>query len=358
MDVMRFAVAAISLAGALLASTILVSADAMIPLSGDPLTITSGKVSGTRLSSGVKAYLGIPFAKPPTGELRWKSPQPVSWDGIWNADRKGPECIQVLRAHDINHYFGEEPTSEDCLYLNLWAPAEAKASDGRPVIVFIYGGGGTLGSSGMANYGGENMAKRGAIFVNFNYRVGMLGYMAHPELTQEQGGHSGNYGYLDQNAVLKWLRDNIAKFGGDPEQGCYHRPVVWRRRGCRPDHQPVVEGSVPRRDDDQRVQFRWRRPDRRRGPAGRWREGRPRTAEAPWRSGPRRHAQCPGRPDPGASGGKPAWPARVRRSGARGHRRLFLDRHQGSRPSPRTRRATCLSSPAPTATTSIRRATR
>jgi para-nitrobenzyl esterase len=124
----------------------------------------------------------------------------------------------VLRAHDINHYFGEEPTSEDCLYLNLWAPAEAKPGDGRPVIVFIYGGGGTLGSSGMANYGGENMARRGAIFVNFNYRVGMLGYMAHPELTQEQGGHSGNYGYLDQNAALKWVRANIAKFGGDPDK--------------------------------------------------------------------------------------------------------------------------------------------
>ena len=103
-----------------------------MPLSGDPLTITSGKVSGTRLSSGVKAYLGIPFAKPPTGELRWKPPQPISWDGIWNADRKGPECIQVLRAHDINHYFGEEPTSEDCLYLNLWAPAEAKPGDEPP----------------------------------------------------------------------------------------------------------------------------------------------------------------------------------------------------------------------------------
>ena len=131
---------------------------------------------------------------------------------------KGPECIQVLRAHDINHYFGEEATGEDCLYLNLWAPAEAKAGDDRPVIVFIYGGGGTIGSAGMANYGGEDMAKRGAIFVNFNYRVGMLGYMAHPELTKEQGGHSGNYGYLDQNAALKWVHDNIAKFGGDPDK--------------------------------------------------------------------------------------------------------------------------------------------
>ena len=218
MGLTQFATAAISLSCALLASTTFVSADAMMPLPGDPVAISSGKVSGTRLSSGVKAYLGIPFAKPPTGELRWKPPQPISWGGIWNADRKGPECIQVLRAHDINHYFGEEATSEDCLYLNLWAPAEAKAGDARPVIVFIYGGGGTLGSSGMANYGGENMAKRGAIFVNFNYRVGMLGYMAHPELTKEQGGHSGNYGYLDQNAALKWIHDNIAKFGGDPNK--------------------------------------------------------------------------------------------------------------------------------------------
>src|SRR6476659_9308547 len=123
------AIGAISLAGALLASTSLVSADAMMPLPGDPVATSSGKVSGTRLSSGVKAYLGIPFAKPPTGELRWKPPQPIGWDGVWNADRKGPECIQVLRAHDINHYFGEEPTSEDCLYLNLWAPAEARPGD-------------------------------------------------------------------------------------------------------------------------------------------------------------------------------------------------------------------------------------
>jgi para-nitrobenzyl esterase len=214
----RSAIGAISLVGTLFAATTFVLADAMMPLPGDPVATASGKIAGTRLNSGVKAYLGVPFAKPPTGDLRWKPPQPIGWDGVWNADRRGAECIQVLRAHDINHYFGEEATSEDCLYLNLWAPAEAKPGDGRPVIVFIYGGGGTLGSSGMANYGGENIAKRGAIFVNFNYRVGMLGYMAHPELTQEQGGHSGNYGYLDQNAVLNWVHDNIAKFGGDPNK--------------------------------------------------------------------------------------------------------------------------------------------
>jgi para-nitrobenzyl esterase len=214
----RSAIGAISLVWTLFAAMTLVLADAMMPLPGDPVATASGKIAGTRLNSGVKAYLGVPFAKPPTGDLRWKPPQPIDWDGVWNADRRGAECIQVLRAHDINHYFGEEATSEDCLYLNLWAPAEAKPGDARPVVVFIYGGGGTLGSSGMANYGGENIAKRGAIFVNFNYRVGMLGYMAHPELTQEQGGHSGNYGYLDQNAALKWVHDNIAKFGGDPNK--------------------------------------------------------------------------------------------------------------------------------------------
>lgn len=207
--------------GALLAAVTSVSwstaqAGPMIAIAGDPVATASGQVAGTRLASGVKAYLGVPFAKPPTGDLRWRPPQPVSWQGVWNADRKGPECMQVLRPHDINHYFGEEPSGEDCLYMNIWTPGDAKAGDKRPVVVFIYGGGGTIGSSGMANYDGENMARRGAIFVNFNYRVGLLGYMAHPELTREQGGHSGNYGYLDQNAALKWIRDNIAQFGGDP----------------------------------------------------------------------------------------------------------------------------------------------
>ena len=190
----------------------------MIPNAGDPVETTGGKLSGTRLPSGVKAYLGVPFARPPVQDLRWRAPQPMRWEGIWNADRKGPECIQVLRPHNINHYFGEEPTGEDCLYLNLWTPAQAKAGDRLPVIVFIYGGGGTIGSSGMANYDGENVARRGAIFVNFNYRVGLLGFMAHPELSREQGGHSGNYGFMDQTAALQWVRDNVARFGGDPDK--------------------------------------------------------------------------------------------------------------------------------------------
>jgi para-nitrobenzyl esterase len=194
------------------------SSGSMRPVAGDPVATHSGTISGTRLASGVRAYLGIPYAKPPVGDLRWTPPQPMQWDGIWNADRTGPECIQVLRPHNINHYFSEEPTGEDCLYLNLWVPPNTSASDKLPVVVFIYGGGGTVGSSGMAVYSGERVAEHGAIFVSFNYRVGILGFLAHPELTREQGGHSGNYGYLDQNAALRWVHDNIAAFGGDPSK--------------------------------------------------------------------------------------------------------------------------------------------
>jgi len=180
--------------------------------------IDSGALAGRILDSGVRAWLGVPFAQPPVRDLRWKEAQPISWQGVYNADRKMAQCPQVLRPHNINHYFGEEPTSEDCLYMNIWAPPGSNADSKLPVIVFIYGGGGTIGSSGMANYDGEQVARRGAVFVNFNYRLGILGFMAHPELTREQGGHSGNYGYLDQHAALKWIQRNIARFGGDPGQ--------------------------------------------------------------------------------------------------------------------------------------------
>ncbi len=184
---------------------------------GDPVAVDGGQVAGKVLASGVKAYFGVPFAAAPVRELRWKEPQaPKPWKGVYNADRKMPECIQVLRPHNINHYFGEEATSEDCLYMNVWAPPGATATSKLPVIVFIYGGGGTIGSSGSALYDGEQVATRGAVFVNFNYRVGIFGFMAHPDLTKEAGGHSGNYGYLDQSFALKWINRNIAKFGGDP----------------------------------------------------------------------------------------------------------------------------------------------
>jgi para-nitrobenzyl esterase len=205
------------LAIASLATAQLAQAAAMQPIAGDPVATDSGRIAGTQLPAGIRAYLGIPFAAPPVRALRWAAPQPIHWDGVWNADRKGAACIQVLRPHNINHYFGEEATSEDCLTLNLWTP-EKSSEKNLPVVVFLYGGGFTIGSSGMANYDGAALAARGAVAINFNYRVGAFGFMAHPELSREAGGHSGNYGLMDQIAALRWVRANVARFGGDPDR--------------------------------------------------------------------------------------------------------------------------------------------
>ena len=185
------------------------------PIPGDPVAIDTGRLSGKLLPSGVRAYFGVPFAAPPTGELRWREPQARElWNGVYNADRFAPECIQILRPHNINHYFGEEATSEDCLYLNIWAPPKA---DKAPVILWLYGGGLSIGSASMPNYGGENLAKKGVVYVTAGYRIGALGFMAHPELTAASSHHSsGNYGHLDQIAALQWIQRNIERFGGDP----------------------------------------------------------------------------------------------------------------------------------------------
>lgn len=190
------------------------------PIPGDPVTLESGRVAGKLLGSGVRAYLGVPYAAAPTGALRWREPQPVkSWTGVYNADRFAPECIQILRPHNINHYFGEEATSEDCLYLNLWLPPTAASGARLPVIVWIYGGGLSIGSAGMANYSGEKLAEKGIVFVSLGYRVGAFGFMSHPGLTAESPFRaSGNYGYLDQVAALQWVRANIHRFGGDPSR--------------------------------------------------------------------------------------------------------------------------------------------
>ncbi|WP_068078517.1 carboxylesterase/lipase family protein [Novosphingobium lentum] len=184
-------------------------------LEAQPLRIDGGLIEGTALPSGVNAWLGVPFAAPPVRDLRWKPPQPVpAWHGTYHADRFAPECLQPLRSPRQNHYFGNEATSEDCLYLNIWAPRAAKK---LPVIVWIYGGGFTIGSASMANYSGEPLAKAGVVRVNLAYRVGALGFLAHPELSRESGyGGSGNYGLMDQIAALQWVRRNIAAFGGDP----------------------------------------------------------------------------------------------------------------------------------------------
>jgi len=187
------------------------------PALADPVAVDGGLIDGVDLGNGVEVWRGVPFVKPPLRELRWRAPQPVeAWQGTYHADRFAPMCLQSLRGRTMNHYFGNEAISEDCLYLNVWAPAGAEAGRKLPVIVWIYGGGFNVGSASMANYAGENLAKQDVVYVSIAYRVGPLGFLAHPELTAEQGGHSGNYGLMDQIAGLQWIQRNIAAFGGDP----------------------------------------------------------------------------------------------------------------------------------------------
>ena len=172
-------------------------------------------MSGVR-EDDVIVYKGIPFAAPPVGPLRWRAPQPVArWSGLLAADKYKPQCVQNWPPVPT---MPAEPVSEDCLYLNLWAPAEA-AKTQRPVMVFIYGGGFRAGSASTPLYRGNALAHRyGVIQVNLSYRVGPLGFLVHPELTAESGYHaSGNYGLLDVIAGLQWVQRNVTAFGGDPD---------------------------------------------------------------------------------------------------------------------------------------------
>lgn len=180
--------------------------------------IASVKVKGGELAGEVEGdlavYKGIPFAAPPVGDLRWKAPQKLKpWKGVRAASEFAPGCMQDISFSKI--FADREDVSEDCLYLNVWTPAKS-AKDKLPVMVWIYGGGFAIGRTSTPIYDGANLAKKGVVFVSVAYRVGPLGFLAHPELTAEAGGASGNYGLMDQIAGLKWVKANIAKFGGDP----------------------------------------------------------------------------------------------------------------------------------------------
>jgi para-nitrobenzyl esterase len=171
-------------------------------------------VQGT-VEGGLTVYKGISFAAPPVGDLRWRAPEPPhAWTGVRQADKFAPACIQVPVVQPV---LGMDPvqTSEDCLYLNIWTPAKS-ANDRLPVMVWIYGGGFSLGTTSVSQYNGAKLASKGVVLVSVAYRVGELGFLAHPELTAEQHGHSGNYGLLDMIAGLKWVKQNIGAFGGDP----------------------------------------------------------------------------------------------------------------------------------------------
>lgn len=169
-----------------------------------PVRTTAGLVEGT-VEDRLAVYRGVPFAQPPLGEGRWRAPAPAApWQGVRKADRFAAPCM------------GNGPgSSEDCLYLNVWSPA--KAGEHLPVMVWIYGGGFTNGATSSPAYSGEVLAKKGVVYVSIAYRLGVLGFLAHPGLTAENPRHvSGNYGLLDQIEGLKWVQANIAAFGGDP----------------------------------------------------------------------------------------------------------------------------------------------
>jgi para-nitrobenzyl esterase len=189
----------------------------------NPIVKTAnGKIQGTaNTDKTVRIFKGIPFAAPPVGDLRWKAPQPVqNWKGTKPCTAFAASPIQnkpqPFLCWSEEFIAQPEPLSEDCLYLNVWTTAKAK-KEKQAVLVWIYGGGLSSGSANCAIYDGEEMAKKGVVFVSLNYRVGVLGFMAHPELSKEAGNNaSGNYGILDQIAALKWVQKNIAAFGGDP----------------------------------------------------------------------------------------------------------------------------------------------
>lgn len=177
----------------------------------------NGIIEGALEKSGIRSFKRIPFAAPPVGELRWKEPQPVTaWTGVRKADQFGPRAMQAPIFGDMG--FRSDGMSEDCLYLNVWAPSK-KSKEGLPVLVYFYGGGFVAGDGSEPRYDGESMAQKGIITLTVNYRLGVFGFLAHPELTQESPHHaSGNYGLLDQAAALRWVQQNIAAFGGDPER--------------------------------------------------------------------------------------------------------------------------------------------
>ncbi len=178
--------------------------------------VDGGVVEGTTISSGsIRIFKGIPYAAPPVGNLRWKEPMPVvAWSGIRQADAFGARCFQPLLYSDM--IFRDAGMGEDCLFLNVWTPLNARQ---LPVLVYFHGGGFGAGSGDEPRYDGENFARKGVVVVTVNYRLGVLGFLAHPELTLESPHKaSGNYGMLDQVAALRWVERNIAAFGGDPRK--------------------------------------------------------------------------------------------------------------------------------------------
>jgi para-nitrobenzyl esterase len=183
----------------------------------DAIKTEGGQVSGVHAKDpSVRVFKGIPYAAPPTGANRWRAPQPAAkWDGVRPGDQFSPTCATGAAP---NAKGKASTASEDCLYINVWTGAQS-ANEKRPVFVWTYGGGFTGGSGSEGRYDGSMLAKKGAVVVTYNYRLGTFGWFAHPELAKESGKNaSGNYGMMDFVAALKWVQKNIAAFGGDPNK--------------------------------------------------------------------------------------------------------------------------------------------
>jgi len=200
-------------------SLALASFSAVAARPADQVTVDSGRLKGAYNSDhSVLIFKGVPFAAPPVGNLRWRAPQPAKkWDGVRAADKFGPACLQTDVFGDILQFMRDAQPGEDCLNLTIWLPASTKANSKLPVFLWYYGGGFVAGGNSEKRYDGEALAKKGIMVVEPNYRLGVFGFLSHPELTAESGRHSsGNYGLLDQVAALEWVVKNIAVFGGDP----------------------------------------------------------------------------------------------------------------------------------------------
>jgi len=181
-----------------------------------PVVATAlGKVQGKMLDAGkVKAFLGMPYAAPPVGELRWKAPvAAVAWKGVRDATKFGARCEQWPIWKD--YIFDDAGPSEDCLFLNVYAPVAARAGSKLPVMVWIHGGGYAAGSGSEPRYNGTALAEQGVVLVTLDYRLGVFGFLASEDLAKENDGHAGNYGLMDMVAALRWVKANSAAFGGD-----------------------------------------------------------------------------------------------------------------------------------------------
>lgn len=208
----RKVLSALALAGLALAFS--------VPAKADPLIVKTeqGKVHGKMMASGkVKGFLGIPYAEPPVRELRWKAPEPLAkWEGLRQATAYGSRCIGGQPSPDMA-FLDKTGPSEDCLYLNVYAPANATAASRLPVMFWIHGGGFFAGSGGEPRHNPDSLVPKGVVLVTFNYRLDVFGFLASSELAREAGGTAGNYGFMDQIAALRWVRDNISSFGGNPD---------------------------------------------------------------------------------------------------------------------------------------------